>query len=286
MSPSTIDSNHQVAREPFRTASRRLKRLQLMRRPRCVSSEPMPRPTGSTRTASPSAVRPRVRSPRSTSALDLRRPVGKGASSGVAVRCAPRRRHHLAGRRPSPRLPLHDRPTRLLPVGGADHLHGGSSGARRVPRVLGRDLPRAVCRAPSTDPRPVDKLLVVGDGPRYRSQLSAAVALRDHKGWSRRPVVRFQDAPAAPEPNGPQLRPHQAVVTDVPPWPRGRGFEVSPFAHSDAGARASGHTPSRRPALVRHGAARLRRTAQGCEPTGRARLTDGDDGDLPARPSR
>src|SRR5207253_2970478 len=40
-----------------------------------------------------------------------------------------------------------------------------------VPRVLERDLPRAIRRAPSTDPRPVEELLVVGDGPRPRGNL-------------------------------------------------------------------------------------------------------------------
>src|SRR4030095_15392358 len=93
------------------------------------------------------------------------------ASGGLALGCATRRRGRLAGRRPGPRLPLHDRPTRALSVGGEHDQRGEGSGARRVPRVLERDVPRAVYRAPSTDPRPVEELLVVGDGPLPRGNL-------------------------------------------------------------------------------------------------------------------
>ena len=81
-----------------------------------------------------------------------------------------------AGRRPRPRLPLHDRPAGAVSVGGEHDQRGAGSGARRVPRILERDLPRAVRRAPSTDPRPVEELLVVGDGPRPRGNLRRQAA--------------------------------------------------------------------------------------------------------------
>ena len=58
----------------------------------------------------------------------LRGSVGEGASGGVALGCAARRRHHLAGRRPGPRLPLHDRPARVVSVGGEHDQRGEGSG--------------------------------------------------------------------------------------------------------------------------------------------------------------
>src|SRR5262249_44477493 len=73
---------------------------------------------------------------------------------------------------PGPRLPLHDRPARPVSVGSEHNRRGEGAGPGRVPRVLGRDVPRAVRRAPSTDPRPVEELFVVGHGPRRRGNVT------------------------------------------------------------------------------------------------------------------
>ena len=57
-------------------------------------------------------------------------------------------------------------PLVLVSVGSEHGQRGKGPRARRVPRVVGCDVSRAVRRAPSTDPRPVEELLVVGDEPR------------------------------------------------------------------------------------------------------------------------
>ena len=82
------------------------------------------------------------------------------------------------GRRAGARLPLHDRPAGELRVGDGDDRLGPLVRTRRVPRVLERDLPRALRRAPPADPRPHAQLLLVGDGPGARRDLSTGAAVR------------------------------------------------------------------------------------------------------------
>ena len=102
----------------------------------------------------------------------VRGPVVERSSGGLTLGCAVGSRQHRFRRRTGPRLSLHHRSTGCVSVGREHNPSGEGSGARRVPRVLERDLPRAVHRAPPTDPRPDQKLLVVGDGSRPRGNLT------------------------------------------------------------------------------------------------------------------
>ena len=89
------------------------------------------------------------------------------------------RRHHLAGRRSGPRLPLHDRPARAVSVGGE---HDQRARRRRgSTRSSSPGTRPATCRMSEHRQQILDQsteLLVVGDGPRPRGNLSAAVASR------------------------------------------------------------------------------------------------------------
>ena len=65
-----------------------------------------------------------------------------------------------------------------------------SPGAPRVPGDLGRDLPRALHRASPADPRPVEELPVLGDGPQPRRHLTVFVSRRGRPTPRRRTAWR------------------------------------------------------------------------------------------------
>ena len=120
-----------------------------MRRPRCVSSEPMPRPTASTRTASPSAVRPRVRSPRSTSAT--RPPKTRRQRCEQRCRCPVRTSSSAPSRRATPRPSTSiARPTHSCSYQWAVQTRSTRRKLRDSTRSSSPGTRPATCRTPST----------------------------------------------------------------------------------------------------------------------------------------
>ena len=75
-------------------------------------------------------------------------PSATRARRGLDLGRAARRRHHIAGRRPRPRLPLHHRPARAVSVGGEHHQRRARR--RDSTRSSSPGTGRATCRTPST----------------------------------------------------------------------------------------------------------------------------------------